>query len=80
MITLIAVGIAVAAVGIAITSVLALLADTPAPNALRRHNSFAASEDAGAVLWSGAGSVNSDCDSGTTSDAGCGDGGGDGGD
>ena len=79
MITLIAVGIAVAAVGIAVTSVLVLLADTPARNAHRGENGFVGSEDAGVVPWIDAGGVNSDCDPGTSSDAGCADA-GDGGD
>ena len=79
MITLVAVGIAVAAVGIAVTSVLVLLTDTPARNAHRRENGFAGS-DAGVVPWIDAGGVNSDCDPGTSSDAGCADGSGDAGD
>ena len=80
MITLIAVGIAVSAVGLAMTSVLVLLNDTPARNAHRRENGFAGPGDAGAAPWIDEGGVNSDCDPGTSSDAGCADGGGDGGD
>jgi len=80
MIETIAVGIAAAAVGIAVVSVLVLLSGTSARNAPRRENSFGDSGDGGAAVWFNAGGVSSDCDSGSSSDAGCADGGGDGGD
>jgi hypothetical protein len=75
MIETIAVGIAVAAVGIAVVSVLVLLNDTSERNAPRRESRFGESGEVGGVPWSGS---DGDCDPGTSSDAGCADGGGDG--
>jgi hypothetical protein len=80
MIETIAVGIAIAAVGIAVVSVLVLLNGTPGRNATARENSFAGPGDAAVTPWIDTVDVDSHCDSGSSSDAGCGDGGGDGGD
>jgi hypothetical protein len=65
--------------GIVVTVVAVLFAAVHARNAPRRQNRFAASAELGAMPWIHAGSGSSDCDAGTTGDAGCGDGGGGGG-
>jgi hypothetical protein len=65
--------------GIAVTVVAVLLAAVHARNEPRRQNRFATSGELGAMPWIHAGGGSSDCDAGTTGDAGCGDGGGGGG-
>ena len=65
--------------GTAVTIVVVLFATMLARNIPRREKRFAYSETFGAAPWIDGGAGSSDCDAGTSGDAGCGDGGGGGG-
>ena len=65
--------------GIAVTIVVVLFAAMLTWNTRRRENRFAYSETLGATPWIDGSAGGSDCDAGTSGDAGCGDSGGGGG-
>ena len=65
--------------GTAVTVVVGLLAAMLARNTPRRDNRFAYPETFGVAPWIDGGAGSSDCDPGTSGDAGCGDSGGGGG-
>ena len=72
--------IALIVLGTAVTIVVGLFAAKLARNTPRHENRFAYSETFGAATWIDGGTGSSDCDAGTSGDAGCGDVGGGGGD